>query len=360
LVSGERVAVASTIIPRLERRWRPWWPAGLLTLWRRLLLPAALRGARRFHAGERRIIRRLPHRLPHVGELDAGRSNAVLLTPWAMGVSVSPAPVLSGQAAGPFRNLRDRGPTPSERRLLSPSKRRRAARQRLPRVSMRDVVESQYQLLTRVLGVTHLKAVIGPRRAACKRSVGHFASEVPRTAQVRHRWSPRSSPADRQRWLAGMDELRRDPAGSGRAVVAARRAGGRLRRWSSTRTTSTGKPGPWRRSTCRTLRRIDAAGPAAGPARLLVVVPARDEVVGSRAARSNSPARAPPSGRAGRALWPPRTGLRERGRPARRRTASSATGQGGASEDSASATRRRSLAVRHVRSTRYPESRSRP
>ena len=141
------------------------------------------------------------------GELDEARSNAILLTPWAMGTSADLArQIVAGR-------LLDR----SGRYVIavdgfangvssSPSNSARQKGRAFPRFSMRDVVESHYQLLTRVLGVSRLNAIVGTSAGGMQ--VFHWVTAHPEFVDkaVAIAGSPRSSPADRLRWTTWADE----------------------------------------------------------------------------------------------------------------------------------------------------------
>ena len=191
------------------------------------------------------------------GELDTARSNAVLVTPWAMGTSWDLArQIASGRlldvsgryviAVDTFGNGVASSPSNSERQRGSA----------FPRFSMRDVVESQYQLLTRVLGVRHLEAVVGTSAGGMQ--VFQWATAHPEFIDraVAIAGSPRSSPADRRRW----DEAVRQLPGDGTDFERQARA----------------------------MAALDVSAPFGGSlqraagavrAKLLVIVPEQDEVV---------------------------------------------------------------------------------
>jgi homoserine O-acetyltransferase len=196
------------------------------------------------------------------GELDAARSNAVLVTPWAMGTSrdvarqiasgrlldaegryvVAVDAFANGVASSPSNSVAQRGDA-------------------FPRFSIRDVVESQYQLLTRVLGVSRLEAVIGTSAGGMQ--VFQWITAHPEFvgAAVAIAGSPRSSEADRRHWNVPADEVRRMPPRD-RNVDLERQAGA--------------------------IAALDVSAPFGGSmeraaaavrAKLLVIVAERDEVV---------------------------------------------------------------------------------
>ena len=191
------------------------------------------------------------------GELDASRSNAVLVTPWAMGSSWHLArQIASGRLLGlsgryiiavdAFANGVASSPSNSERQRGSA----------FPRFSMRDVVESQYQLLTRVLGVRRLEAVVGTSAGGMQ--VFQWTTAHPEFVDraVAIAGSPRSSPTDRRRWDEAVRQLPGDAGDFARQASAiaafdvSAPFGGSLQRAA-----------------------------AAVRAKLLVIVPAQDEVV---------------------------------------------------------------------------------
>jgi len=189
------------------------------------------------------------------GELDGARSNAILVTPWAMGTSGDLArQIASGRlldrsgryviAVDAFANGVASSPSNSERQRGSA----------FPRFSMRDLVESQYQLLTQVLGVRHLQAVIGTSAGGMQ--VFHWATAHPEFVDraVAIAGSPRSSPADRLRWTTLADEA--DAVDFDRQALA-----------MAAQDVSAPFGGSMERAA------------AAVRAKLLVIVPERDEVV---------------------------------------------------------------------------------
>jgi homoserine O-acetyltransferase len=97
-----------------------------------------------------------------LGQLDTSRSNAVLVTMWFQGMSgqivgqLGPGKLVDTSkffviVADALGNGVSSSPSNSS---LQPGR-------DFPRFSIRDMVESQYQLVTRVFHLTHLKAVLG-------------------------------------------------------------------------------------------------------------------------------------------------------------------------------------------------------
>lgn len=96
------------------------------------------------------------------GQLNAGRSNAVLFPTWFTGTSedlanlIGPGKLIDSSkyfviAADAFGNGVSSSPSSSERQ----------PRMRFPRFTIRDMVNSQHRVLTEVLHIAHLRAVMG-------------------------------------------------------------------------------------------------------------------------------------------------------------------------------------------------------
>jgi homoserine O-acetyltransferase/O-succinyltransferase len=216
------------------------------------------------------------------GRLAPDRSNAVLMVPWAMGTSRQLA-----MQIGPGRLVDDTthfiiavdafGNGVSS----SPSNSPEQPGPAFPRVSMRDLVESQRQLLTRVLGVDHLRAVVGISAGGMQ--VFQWVTLHPELIDeaVAIAGSPRSAPRDRQRWRDSIEELRGQSAWE-RALRALKRGMPRdALRHLNIDVEDFARQG-------EAIESLDVSQPfggsleraaAAARTRMLVVVSARDEVV---------------------------------------------------------------------------------
>jgi len=138
------------------------------------------------------------------GRLDATCSNAVLLIPWFLG--------RSGELS---RHVGPRRMVDSSRYFViavdalgngvstSPSNSQAQPGQRFPVYSVRDQVEAQYRLLTRVLGIAHLRAVIGTSFGGMQvfQWITTYADFMDRAVAVVA--SPRLLPEERRRWREG-------------------------------------------------------------------------------------------------------------------------------------------------------------
>jgi homoserine O-acetyltransferase len=92
-----------------------------------------------------------------------------------------------------------------------------------PRFSVRDMVESQYQLLTRMLQLTHLKAVVGISMGGMQ--VFQWVTDHPGFMDkgISIVGSPQSQPDDQRRWQASVQALQASPPWQ-RALLALARA----------------------------------------------------------------------------------------------------------------------------------------
>jgi homoserine O-acetyltransferase len=135
------------------------------------------------------------------GRLDAQRSNAVLVTPWFLGTSSQ-----VGRQIGPGRLVDDSrffviAVDPLGNGVSSsPSNSRLQPGATFPRLTISDLVRSQGQLLTHVLGISHLRAVVGASMGGMQAL--DWAATEPGFADavVSIVGSPRSSDRDRRYW----------------------------------------------------------------------------------------------------------------------------------------------------------------
>jgi homoserine O-acetyltransferase len=136
------------------------------------------------------------------GRLDRARSNAVLMLPWFQGTSRE----LSGQI-GPGQMVDSNRffviAVDALGNGVSSSPSNDPARPSgFPRVGIVDIVRSQHALLTRVLGINHVRAVIGVSMGGMQAFA--WATEFPDFADkvVAIAGSPRATATDRQYWAA--------------------------------------------------------------------------------------------------------------------------------------------------------------
>jgi homoserine O-acetyltransferase len=142
------------------------------------------------------------------GHLDAEKSNVVLLPTWANGRTEQ----MEGSAAW----LRDAGfyviavDALSNGVSSSPSNSRLQPRMKFPKITIRDMVESQHALLTRVLRIHHVRAVMGVSMGAMQ--TFQWASAYPEFMDraVAIAGSPRLAPYDLLHWQTQIDAIKND------------------------------------------------------------------------------------------------------------------------------------------------------
>ncbi|MEO6239498.1 MAG: alpha/beta fold hydrolase [Vicinamibacterales bacterium] len=146
------------------------------------------------------------------GHLNAARSNAVLVLPWFQGTSgqivwqIGPGRLVDTSKyfvimADAFGN----GVS------SSPSTSRGQRGERFPEFTIGDIVESQYQLVTRVLRLQRLHAVVGISMGGMQVFQWTVAHPGFMDKAVSIVGSPQSQPDDRERWHRAIDRLRRPP-----------------------------------------------------------------------------------------------------------------------------------------------------
>ncbi|HET7788143.1 MAG TPA: alpha/beta fold hydrolase [Myxococcales bacterium] len=164
------------------------------------------------------------------GSLDAAGSNAVLVAPWLMGTSREVAAQIGpGKLVDSSRYFVVAVDALGNGVSTSPSNSRAQPGARFPAFSMRDMVESEHRLVTRGLGLRHLRAVVGISAGGMQ--VFQWATAHPGffDKAVAVAASPRSTAAERASW-ARLGAGGREPgwkraaraAGQGSPIEAAR------------------------------------------------------------------------------------------------------------------------------------------
>ena len=164
-----------------------------------------------------------------VGTLAPDKSNVVLMPTWASGTSEQ---IVSGQL-GPGRLV----DTTKYYAVVvdalangissSPSNSQQQPRMQFPRITIRDMVETQHALLTRVLGFERVHAIVGTSMGGMQvfqwivSHPGFMDVAVPIVG------SPRLAPYDLLHWKTQIDAITNDPAwnGGNYAEIPARVAG---------------------------------------------------------------------------------------------------------------------------------------
>src|SRR5262249_36202209 len=149
-----------------------------------------------------------------LGQLDASRSNAVLVTPWFQGTSgqlvqqVGPGKLVDSSkyfviVVDALGNAVSSSPSNS---VTQPA-------DKFPVFSIRDMVESQYQLVTRELHVAHLRAVVGISMGGMQafQWVTAYPNFMDKAISIVG--SPQSQPDDQLRWQTYIRNVRDTTSG---------------------------------------------------------------------------------------------------------------------------------------------------
>src|SRR5271169_3624841 len=114
----------------------------------------------KLQSGETLRDRRIGYRT--YGTLNADKSNAILFPTWAGGTTEQlQDAIVKDKFADPAVYFVITVDALSNGVSSSPSNSRVQPRMQFPRINIRDMVETQHELLTRVFGIHHLKAVMG-------------------------------------------------------------------------------------------------------------------------------------------------------------------------------------------------------
>ena len=142
------------------------------------------------------------------GQPNEEKSNIIVYPTWANG--------RTEQMAGGMAWLSDSGyfiiavDALSNGVSSSPSNSRLQPRMQFPKITVRDMVESQYELLTRVLRINHVKAVMGVSMGAMQtfQWVVAYPEFMDKAAPIAG--SPRLAPYDLLHWRTQIDAIKND------------------------------------------------------------------------------------------------------------------------------------------------------
>ena len=146
------------------------------------------------------------------GRLNAERSNAVLVVPWFQGNSVQTAlQVGPGKLVDTSKFFVILVDSLANGRASSPSNSAAQPGGAFPAITIRDMVESQYQLVTRTLGLRHLHAVVGISMGGMQVFEWTIAYPDLMTKAVSIVGSPKAQPDDIERWNGSLAWLAHSP-----------------------------------------------------------------------------------------------------------------------------------------------------
>jgi len=135
------------------------------------------------------------------GRLNADRSNAVLVVPWFQGNSVQTSlQVGPGKLVDTSKFFVVLVDSLGNGSASSPSTSAAQPGSAFPAITIRDMVESQYQLVTRTLGLRHLHAVVGISMGGMQVFEWTIAYPDFMTRAVSIVGSPKTQPDDVERW----------------------------------------------------------------------------------------------------------------------------------------------------------------
>jgi homoserine O-acetyltransferase len=202
------------------------------------------------------------------GQLNDLRSNAVLVPCWAMGTSQDLSSLIGrGRLVDSSRYFVIAVDAFGNGVSSSPSNSPQQPGTAFPSFSVRDLVESQYRLVTRELGVPRLKAVVGTSLGGMQAFAWAMVHPEAVDAVVAIAGSPGASPEDRRRWQRFIEEARQRPGASAEDFVRQAQA---IRDWDVAKAFDGS---------------MERAASALRP-RLMVAVSARDDVVDPGPARA--------------------------------------------------------------------------
>jgi homoserine O-acetyltransferase len=150
------------------------------------------------------------------GTLNGDRSNAVLVPTWASGTTEQLASNFGpGRLVDTTKYYVVAVDALGNGVSSSPSNSTAQPRMKFPRFTIRDMVNTQHQLLTKVLGIKHLRAVLGISMGGMQtfQWVVSYPDFMERAAAIVG--SPRLAPYDLLLWQAQIDAIMNDPGWRG-------------------------------------------------------------------------------------------------------------------------------------------------
>jgi homoserine O-acetyltransferase len=156
------------------------------------------------------------------GRLNADRSNAVLVVPWFQGTSVQTTmQVGPGKLVDTSKYFVILVDALGNGAASSPSNSRTQPGAAFPRFTMRDLVESQFRLVTERLQLSHLHAIVGTSMGGMQVFEWLFAHPDFMTKAVSIVGSPQTQPDDVERWAGTLAWLAYSPSARTRDRLSA-------------------------------------------------------------------------------------------------------------------------------------------
>ncbi len=147
------------------------------------------------------------------GRLNGDKSNVVLVPTWLAGTTSDLEDLFgSGQLVDASIYFVVAIDSLSNGVSASPSNSRRQPRMRFPKITIRDMVNSQYQLVTKVLHLDHVRAVVGLSMGGMQTFEWIVSYPDFMDKAVPIIGSPRLAPYDLLLWQAVNDAIRSDPS----------------------------------------------------------------------------------------------------------------------------------------------------
>ncbi|MFL6213121.1 MAG: alpha/beta fold hydrolase [Blastocatellia bacterium] len=145
------------------------------------------------------------------GKLNADKSNAILVPTWALGTTEQLMTNFgSGRLIDTTKYFVVAVDALGNGVSSSPSNSQSQPRMRFPKFTVRDMVNTQHELLTKTLGLTHLKAVVGISMGGMQTFEWMVAYPNFMDKAVPIVGSPRLAPFDLLHWQAQIDAIMND------------------------------------------------------------------------------------------------------------------------------------------------------